>query len=147
MDIEQVYLEISRENWLHMRHQETQRMWIANVFVALVVGVSAYLGKVSLEDITLKNITWLVPLAFFIISVLCLLITLKLNHIFEITKDAVIAIFDEKKIPIGENWEKYVGGLKSKGNWKYLKVRHLYLILYSISIAASLIFFGYTLAN
>jgi len=142
MNTENMYINILKENWRHMRHQETQRMWIANVFVALVVGVSAYLGKVEL-----KELSWFVPLAFLMISVLCLLITLKVNHIFGVTKDAISAIFDDEKIPLGKDWEKYAGGLRSKGKWKYLKVRCLYIILYSIAIPASLILLVFTLAN
>lgn len=142
MNTEDIFINILKENWLHMRHQETQRMWIANVFVALVVGVSAYLGKVGLEELS-----WFAPLAFLIISVLCLLITLKVNHIFGITKDAINAIFDDKKIPLGKGWGKYVGGLKSKGKWECLKVRDLYVILYSIAIVVSLILLRFTLAS
>jgi hypothetical protein len=142
MNTENMYITILNENWRHMRHQETQRMWIANVFVALVVGVSAYLGKRGLEELP-----WFVPLAFLIISVFCLLITLKVNHIFEVTKEAISAIFEDEKIPFGKDWKKYVGGLESKGKWKCLKVRYLYVILYSIVIVASLILLGFTLAN
>ena len=142
MNTEDIYINILNENWRHMRHQETLRMWTANVFVALVIGISTYFSRVGL-----KELSWFVPLAFFMISVLCLLITLKVNHIFGVTKDAIIAIFDDEKIPLGKDWEKYVGGLKSKGKWKCLKVRCLYVILYSITIPASLILLGFTLAN
>ncbi|MFH1383166.1 MAG: hypothetical protein ABIH70_09810 [Chloroflexota bacterium] len=142
MNTQNIYINILSENWRHMRHQETQRMWIANVFVALVVGVSAYLGKVELEELS-----WFVPLAFLIISVLCLLITLKLNHIFGVTKDAISDIFEDKKILLEDNWGKYVGGLKSKGKWEHLKVRCLYVILYSIAIVISLILLVLTLTN
>ena len=142
MNEDSVFIEILRQNWNHMRQQETLRMWIANVFVALVVGVSAYLGKVGL-----KELSWFVPFSFLMISVLCLLITLKVNHIFGVTKDAISAIFDDEKIPLGKDWEKYVGGLNAKGKWKRLKVRCLYVILYLIAIPVSLILLGFTLAN
>ncbi|MFC1896976.1 hypothetical protein ACFLX8_00180 [Chloroflexota bacterium] len=142
MNTANIFTNILNENWRHMRHQETQRMWIANVFVALVVGVSAYLGKEGVEELS-----WFMPLAFLIISALCFLITLKVNHIFGITKDAVSAIFNDEKIPLGKDWENYVGGLKSKGKWKYLKVRFLYVILYLIAIVTSAILLGFTLAN
>ena len=70
-----------------------------------------------------------------------------MNHIFGITQDAINAIFVDEKLPLGKDWRKYVGGLKSKGKWKCLKVRYLYVILYSIVIVASLILLVFTLAS
>ncbi len=139
------FVDILRENWLHMRHQETQRMWIANIFVAIVVGTSAYLAESGLE-----KLPWFIPLIFFIISLFCLLVTLKLNKVFVETKKSTKSIFKDGKIYLGEqgDWRKYVGMLEStKWIWKVLRVRYLYVALYSIAILASLILLGFTLAN
>ena len=135
MDKEEFYLNILKENWIHMRHQETQRMWIANIFVALVVGTSAYLTKSNGTTDSL-----FIPIVFLIISILCLLITLKLNKVFIETKQATINIFVDKKIFLGDgvNWNSYMGSLQSKGIWKVLRVRYLYVTLYIIGIVASL---------
>ena len=133
MDNEQTFIEILRQNWLHMRHQETLRMWIGNVFIAIVVGVLAFLGTKEVEEVP-----WFLPAALLIISVLSLLMTLKVNEVFSEAQKSIKNIFIDEKIPLGKDWEKYVGGLKSKGKWKYLKVRCLYVALYSVAIAASL---------
>ena len=144
METEEVFINILRENLLHLRHQETQRMWSANVFVAIFVGASAYLGKEGLAELSLA-----IPVIFFIISLLCLLITLKVNYVFTKTKDAIIKIFDDGKISLGkqQDWEKYVLLLKSTGGWECLRVRCLYVALYVLAIMASLILIGLVLAS
>ena len=137
MESEEKFINILREDLLHLRHQETQRMWSANVFVAIIVGASAYLGKEGLTGLPLA-----IPVVFLIISLLCLLITLKVNYVFTKTKDAIIKIFDDGKISLGEqqDWRKYVLLLESTGIWKmkFLRVRCLYIALYAIAIVASL---------
>lgn len=130
MDREEVFLSILKENLLFMRHQETQRMWIANVFVAIVVGFLAFVGK------DLANLPWYLCLALSMLSVLCLLITLKLNYVFVRTRDATRQILDSEGIPsLGKDWDKYMATLYSKGRWDFplLKVRCLYIILYSVA--------------
>ena len=145
MNTEDIFINILKENWLHMRHQETQRMWIANIFVAIVVGTSAYLAKLELE-----KLPWFIPLIFFTISLFCLLVTLKLNKVFVETKNSTKNIFKDGKIYLGEqrNWKEYVGMLESKERiWKILRVRYLYVALYVIAIAASLSLLGLVLVN
>jgi len=99
MNTEDMFINILRENWLHMRHQETLRMWSANVFVAVVVGVLAYVSKEGLKELPL-----FVPLALLIVSVLSLLITLKTNKVFVETKNSIISIFSDGKINLGSDW-------------------------------------------
>ena len=131
------FIDILKENLLFMRHQETQRMWVGNIFVAIVVGTAAYLSKSveSLEDIPL-----FITVSFLVISLLCLLITLKLNHVFTKTKDASINIFNEGKISLVEqqDWHNYVLLLESTDRWTYLKVSYLYVLLYTISSSAAI---------
>jgi hypothetical protein len=133
MESEEKFINILKENLLFMRHQETQRMWIANVFVAIVVGFLAYVGKNGLA-----SISWYVYLTLTIISLLCLLITLKLNHVFTKTKDATKAILNSRKVSLGRDWKRYMVTLESTGLWKVLKVSYLYDLLYTISISAAI---------
>ena len=137
MNNDELYLSIFKENLLHLRHQETQRMWIANIFMATVAGVVAYLTK-SEDSI---SITWYVPCAFLIISTICLLVTLKLNDVFNAAKKSAIKIFDDKKVSLDvADWLQYVGMLKSTSQFgRIFKVRHLYVALYLIAITVSLI--------
>jgi len=123
------FIDILKENLLFMRHQETQRMWIANVFVAIVVGFLAYVGKNGLA-----NISWYIYLALTVVSLLCLLITFKLNHVFVKTKDATKEIFDSGKVSLGLDWKKYTVTLESEGIWgkPFLSVRWLYIALYAL---------------
>ena len=135
MRTEEVFVAILKENLLFMKHQETQRMWIANIFVAIVVGTAAYLTKLDLD-----KLPWFIPLIFFVISLFCLLVTLKLNKVFVETKNSTENIFKDGKIYLGEqrNWKEYVGMLESKERiWKILRVRYLYVALYIISISAA----------
>ncbi|GAJ18877.1 unnamed protein product, partial [marine sediment metagenome] len=131
MDEDEVFFNILKENLLFMRHQETQRMWIANVFVAIVAGSLAYIGKEGLV-----SLPWYVYCALTIISLLCLLITLKLNHVFTKTKDATEEILKAGKIPhLRQDWKKYMAILHSKGKWNkpFLSVRWLYFALYALA--------------
>jgi hypothetical protein len=129
MESEEKFINILKENLLFMRHQETQRMWIANVFVAIVVGFLAYVGKNGLA-----SISWYIYLALTVVSLLCLLITLKVNKVFIETRNAIKNIFNDGKISIGKDWHKYMLMLESKGIWKVLRVRYLYVALYVIAI-------------
>jgi predicted Co/Zn/Cd cation transporter (cation efflux family) len=110
-----------------MRHQETQRMWIANVFVAIVVGFFAYLGKNGIA-----SIHWYIYLAPIVVSILCLLITLKLNHVFTKTQDTTKKMLKDTRVSSGQDWRKYVVTLESKGCWHTLQVRWLYITLYAL---------------
>jgi hypothetical protein len=134
MESEEKFINILRENLLFLKHQETQRMWAANIFIAIVVGASAYLGKEGLSHLPLA-----VPVVFLVISLLCLLITLKVNYVFGRTQAAIKKIFDDKKIYLEDlDWRKYVLPLDSKGWWwNHVKVRHLYAALYVLAVAAS----------
>jgi hypothetical protein len=134
MDEEEKFMNILRENWLQLRHQETQRTWTANIFIAIVVGASAYIGTTGLDEIPT-----FIPLIFLTISVICLLVTLKVNKVFVETKKSIQNIFKDEKIPLGEEqaWKKYVAMLESTGIWKVLRVRYLYVALYAAAIIGS----------
>jgi hypothetical protein len=144
MKTDEVFMNLLKEDMLNLRHQETQRMWIANIFVAIVVGTVVYLTQSFKE----KDIPWFIPLIIFVISAICLLITLKLNKVFEETQNSIKNIFNEKKLPLGNDnqWQKYFVPMESTGIWKCLTVRCLYVILYLVVMVASLILFGFTLA-
>lgn len=136
MDSDEVFLSILKENLAFMRHQETQRMWIANVFVAIVVGFLAFVGK------GLVVVPWYLYLALSMLSLLCLLITLKLNYVFVETRDATRRILDYGKIPcLGKDWAQYMAILYSKGKWNYrlLAVRWLYIVLYIVAAVGFLV--------
>ena len=143
MRTEEVFLTVLRENLLFMKHQETQRMWVANIFVAIVAGTLAYLAKLELNEIP-----WFIPLFFLIISLFCFFVTLKLNKVFDETKKATLKIFDDKKISLGKEtkWKEYVLTLKVEGRWwKHLKARTLYAGLFALATLASLFFFIYSI--
>jgi hypothetical protein len=144
MRSEEKFMNILKENWLQLRHQETQRTWTANIFIAIVVGASTYLSKTELNNIPL-----FIPLVFLTISVICLLVTLKVNKVFVETKKSIQNIFKDKKINLGkgQDWKKYVAMLESTGVWKVLRVRCLYVALYAVAIAASLWLLASVLVN
>jgi hypothetical protein len=155
MTNDELFFNIFKENMIHLIHQETQRMWIANIFMSTVAGVVAYLTTTFNSEITFcplkiqesNEISWFVPLAFLIISSICLLVTLKLNDVFNEAKKSAIKIFEDEKISLGTyNRLQYVGMLKSTSIvGKILKVRCLYIALYIIAIIASIIWLCITL--
>ena len=145
----EIFLRILRENMLYLRHQETQRMWTANIFIAIVVGTLVYSIHVGIEQIP-----WFIPLAFLIVSTLCFLITMKLSQVFSKTQKSIVHIFEDGKIPLccapdkncptvkekggtaeEKGWRRYMAGIKSeKGIWPILRIRYLYLALYILAM-------------
>ncbi len=137
MDKNEMLLNILKEHMLYQRHQETQRMWTANIFIAVVVGTLVYSINTGFE-----NIPWFIPLAFLIISTICLLITSKLNTVFSRTQNTMentfkdISHFKKSK---DKDWNNYMWGRKSPGGlWSALRIRYLYLALYTLAIIGSL---------
>jgi hypothetical protein len=130
MQPDEVFFNTLKENLLFMRHQETQRMWIANVFVAIVVGFLAFIGKEGF-----MSLQWYGYMALTIISILCGLITLKLNYVFDKTQEATKKLLNDGKIQdLKEVYKNYLIPLESQGCWKLLRVRDLYLTLYGFAI-------------
>ncbi len=141
-----VFIEILRQNWNHMRQQETLRMWIGNVFMAIIIATSAYLGQVvSSRQQDLTTIPIFVPIVILVFSFLCLGVTLKANHVFVETKESTKNIFKDKKIDLGNevDWHRYVGMLESTSKrGKILKIRQIYVFMYIITIIASSAWLG-----
>ena len=129
MENSEVFVDILKENWLHARHIETERMWFANIFAAIIVGATAYLSKAGLE------VPPLIVLVVF--SLFCLLVTIKLNAAFGTHMQAIESIFKDGKIVIGDKdeWRKYMGMPSREGwIWKILSVGKLTLFFYSLAI-------------
>jgi len=137
MNHQNAFIEVLRQNWSHLRQQETLRMWIGNVFIAIVVATAAYLGKAVSEG---QQIPVFVPIVILMVSLICLGVTLKANKVFVETKKSIINIFQDKKIDLGvDDWRKYVGMLESRSRfYKILRIRYLYVFLYGIVIATSI---------
>ncbi len=139
METDEVFMNLLRGNWANSRHQESQRMWFANIFSVIFLGVLTYVTKEGLGKLPL-----LLPLGLFAISIICLLVTLKVNRVFDDYKNSIKNILDDKKIPLGlcekQSWGKYVGMFKSDEfrRWRKLRVRYLCIALYSTGIAASI---------
>ena len=128
---DEALLNILKEHMLFQRHQEMQRMWTANIFIAIVVGTLVYSANLGLE-----NLPWFIPLAFLIVSTICLLITLKLNAVFAKTQDAMKDTFNDISHFAGTgDWNTYMRGRKSeKELWAILRIRYLYLALYILAM-------------
>jgi len=131
MEDVEVYLSIIKENKEHARHIETERMWFANIFAAIIVGTIAYLSEVGLE------IPPLIILSLF--AVFCLLVTIKLNSAFSYHMKAIESVFKDKKIFLGdkEEWRVYMGMPSREGRiWKLLSVAKLTVAFYTTAIIA-----------
>lgn len=148
METGKIFLKILEENLAFQRHQETQRMWMANIFIAIIVGTLVYSIKtctnMEIEQspcTDIEQIPWFIPLAFLIISTICFLVTMKLNKVFAKTQESIENIFKDGKIPGvkgAQGRRKYMAGTKSeKWIWKILRVRYLYLALYILAIIGS----------
>ncbi len=126
---ETVYIEIVKENWLHARHVESERMWFTNIFAAITVGTVAYLSKVGLQVPPL--------LVLLIFSLFCFLVTIKLNASFAGHMKAIESIFEDGKIALGNQneWRKYMGMPLREGIiWKILRVSILSISFYVLAI-------------
>jgi len=133
------FMNLLKENWANARHQESQRMWFANIFSAIFVGILAYVAQQGLS-----GIHWLLPSGLLAISVIGLLVTMKVNRVFDDYKQAIKKIFEDKRELLGfnanEKRDDYIGMFKADETcrWRIIRVRYLYIALYSIGIAASL---------
>jgi cobalamin biosynthesis protein CobD/CbiB len=136
------FLEIFKQNWNHMRQQETIRMWVGNVFIALMVAMSAFL--VSRDNL---EVPVFVPIVVLVFSIFCLLVTLKTNHVFDETQKSTKNLLNDGKIVSDlKDWRKYVGMLESKGIWKLIKIRYLYVALYTAVVGISVAWLIYLLS-
>ena len=129
MENQAMFIDILKENWLHARHVESERMWFSNIFAAITVGTVAYLSKVGLQVPPL--------LVLLIFSLFCFLVTIKLNASFANHMKAIESIFEDGKIALGDQneWRKYMGMLLKEGIiWKILRVGILTVYLYLLAI-------------
>lgn len=135
MDNSNPFIDIMKENWLHARHIETERMWFANVFVAIIAGTAAYLSKKELELPPLPILYILL-----IISIFWLCLTIKLNAAFGNYIRAIQHIFDNEKIPqvAKAEWRTYMGmPLSAKGGvWKIFRASYFLILFYALTIGA-----------
>ena len=129
MENQAMFFDILKENWLHARHVESERMWFTNIFAAITVGTVAYLSKVGLQVPPL--------LVLLIFSLFCFLVTIKLNASFAGHMKAIESIFEDGKIALGDQneWRKYMGMPLREGIiWKILRVSILTVSLYLLAI-------------
>jgi hypothetical protein len=139
METEERFVAILHENWINARHQESQRMWFANVFSAIFVGTLAYVSTIKLDELH-----WLRPSGLLVVSIVCLLVTMKLNRIFDDYKKSIKSILDSGKVNLGlredEDWNDYVGMFRSDSLkiWRILRVRCLCIFLYLVGIGFSI---------
>ncbi len=127
-----VFIDIMKENWLHARHVETERMWFVNIFAAITVGTIVYLSKMGLEVFPL--------IVLLLFSLFCLWVTIKLNAEFGNHMKAIENIFEDGKIPVGKQteWRKYMGMPLSAmgGKWRILRVGIAFISFYGVVIIA-----------
>ncbi|MCK4273312.1 MAG: hypothetical protein KAW90_00360 [Dehalococcoidales bacterium] len=108
MKEEEIYINIMKENWLHARHIETERMWFANIYAVIIVAVTAYVAQHGIGYFSIATLK-IIVIVLLLISLIWFFITLKLNFAFKNHMDAIKKIFDDKKIPLGNDWKLYTG--------------------------------------
>ena len=101
-------MEILKENYLHARHIETERMWFANIYAVIIAAMAAYVAQQGIDSSSIATLKIIVTVLL-LISLIWFGITLKLNLAFKNHMDAIKSIFEKKKIPLGKDWKLYIG--------------------------------------
>ena len=136
MNEEEFFLNLLKENWINARHQETQRMWFANIFSAIFVGTLAYVAHQRCG-----GISQYLPYGLLAISIIGLLITMKVNRVFEDYKQSIKNILQNELFHLKDDKRlSYYTGMftADKTRWKYIKVRCLCISLYGAGIGFSI---------
>ena len=136
MEKDEIYINIMKENWLHARHIETERMWFANIYAVIIAAITAYIAQNGIESFTFATLK-IIVIVLLVISLIWFFITLKLNVGFKIHTDAIKKIFEDEKIPLGKDWKPYTG-LPHSYNLRtpklFFTVAFLLLFFYGLAI-------------
>jgi hypothetical protein len=115
-------LEAIRQNWLHARHLETERLWFTNIYAIVVAGSLAFLGQFDIG-----KYPYLI-MFLFIFSLLGLLVTLKVNHEYGNEMQALKKTLDHINM---NNYFCYPTAYgKGFSIWKIIRVRYAFVGFY-----------------
>ena len=113
-----VLVEIMKEIWTQARHVETQRLWFTNIYVILVAAVLAFLGNLKLANYQLL-VGFLI-----IVTFVGLLFALRTNYVFYRYQSTVRQILKEL------DSSGLVELPRSKGIWKIIQIRFIFILFY-----------------
>ena len=114
-------MKIFEQNWLHVRQQENERIWITNIYALIVAGALSFL-------ILSGHVSSYVVLFLLILSILNLFFIMKLN----VTIDDYVSRI--KRIIEKLEMEEYAGLRVRGGIWGWITMDNLFIGFYSIMI-------------
>lgn len=130
---DKIFIAILEQNWTHLRHVESQRMWFTNIFALVVAGVLSFLGTRSTPSLS-SNFAVIAFLWFF--SVLGLLQTLKTNKEIDVLLNEIHVMCELKGLKRHVDFPELRSGIYGR-----IRIRYIYVAFYSLMI----LFFSYLL--
>jgi hypothetical protein len=119
---EENVLEALRQNWLHARHLETERLWFTNIYGVIVAGTLAFLGQYGINNHRHLMVF------LFMLSLFGLLVVLKTSHEFGNHMRAIENSIETLHL------SKHLGfpTAYSKGKliWRLIRVRYAFVGFY-----------------
>lgn len=139
---------IFEQNWLQVRHVESERLWFTNIYAAIMAGVLAFIGR-GVEE---ASFSFYVPLLLFLIllSVIGVIVVLRLNLAFY--QHAAYVLIIAEAYGVGKYaeslWRWKVYG-KTKRNLRdaLFTVASMFLLFYLISLGGLLAMLTYVYTN
>lgn len=131
---------VFEQYWLHARHVENHRLWLTNVFVAIFVGLIAYMAE--------KEVVWYLAACGLVLSIFGLLMVhatrvpfLRFSRMAEIIMDVELGLGRFRRFYRASEREN-VGKMRvAERIDKFFSVHRTYVLFYCFTIAgwASLI--------
>ena len=125
-------LKIFEQNWLHIRHVESERMICLNVYVAILSAV--FYGIITQSKVIL-------PFSPYIIAFLLMFSVI--NFLLAVKMEAVIEDYVKRNEEIVREFklEQYAGLRVKVGVWRFIRLKYLLPSFYGIMSVALVVLF------
>ena len=125
-------LQVFEQNWGHIRHWESLRIWCLNIYFIVVIGLVNAL-------VTAKFAQYFQELVIggLFITIVSLLIVLKIEGTIEDYSKRNRTVTDHL------NLTRYAGGRVTSGIWKVIRMRYSFPAFYSLMVIGFIVLLVY----
>jgi len=133
-----ILVEALKQNWLHFRHIENQRLQFTYVYSILVIAALTILIGRGLNTFRITH-----PYSLFLVGFVVLLSFL--GYLLTLRANFVLFLFSEKikKTAHDLNLANHMALWSEKGIWKIVKVRNIFELFYAVILIAWITVFLY----
>ena len=120
-------LEALNQNWLHVRHVETERLRFTSVHAMVVIGALTFLGTVRNSSAVLPSFS-----VYILHSWIDSNLTLKIDDHFDNHFTGIRRIIE--RLNLDEHMSYPTSYRKGLSLWKIIRVRHVFVGFYTVMI-------------